>query len=87
MNEKTYFFIIIFVFLFQIVFSFFYSSQMVNQNNLLNQNLKKIKILEQENRILKIKSSNLYSINNIYSQLSSSSATPIKNIIDIREQN
>ncbi len=57
---------------------------MVNQNNQLNINLQKIKVLEEENNLLRIKSSQLYSIDNIYKN--SSTSAIIKNSIDISEQ-
>jgi len=42
----------ILAFIGQIVFSFLYSSEMVTQNQLLANNKKKIKILEEENNLL-----------------------------------
>jgi len=87
MNEKIYFFIIIFVFLIQISFSFFYSSEMVNYNGQLNESIQTLKKSQRENQKLKLEVSRLFSIDNLIKQISTSSAQPIKNSIDISGQN
>jgi Tfp pilus assembly protein PilO len=81
---KTFTVAILLILIIQIVFSFFYSSNIITQNNELNQNQKKYDDLKLEVEIVQQQMADLDSIKNI-SQESSASANLqfIKNTIDL----
>lgn len=78
MNRKFYIYILIVVFIFQIAFSFYYSSEIINQNNNYNVNLEKFQNINKENLKIKKELSINNSLKNIFSKISSQSAQPIK---------
>lgn len=72
-------------FLFQICFSFYYSSEIVNQNNYLNKNQSKLQTLKKENQEKEIKLSNLTSLNYLQKTINFTNLIPIKKEINLNQ--
>lgn len=81
MSNKYFFLFLFIIIISQILFSFYYSSEIINQNNLINQNQTILENLKIENQKLKNESSSLMSINNIYQIITNQN----KNYFDLKE--
>jgi hypothetical protein len=79
MLNKSFFLIIFSTIIFQIVFSFYYSSEIINQNNLINQNQATFKTLKLKNQDLEKKLAILSSLTTI------EATTNQKNYINLKE--
>lgn len=67
----------------QILFSFYYSSEIINQNNILSQNQAKYNQLTTNNQQLLTQWSSSVSIKNLKAQIASQSYTLIQNNLDL----
>jgi hypothetical protein len=77
--NKQFFFIIFFLILIQVIFSFYYSSEIINQNNFINQNQITLESAKIENQELKKQLASLSSLNQI------ASASGQKNYINLKK--
>ncbi|MEI8067848.1 MAG: hypothetical protein WCG91_02800 [Candidatus Shapirobacteria bacterium] len=68
MSNKIFIIILAVTIVLQISFSFYYSSEIINQNNLLNKNLSQLDILEKQQQVLEKKLAELTSISNPLNQ-------------------
>lgn len=66
MFNKSFFLLLFLLIISQVLFSFYYSSEIINQNNLINQNQNLLQSLKIENQELEKKSASLNSINQLY---------------------
>lgn len=66
MFNKTLLYLFLFFIIIQIGFSFYYSSEIVSQNQILNENITLAEKLKKENRYLEQKLSLHYSIDKIF---------------------
>jgi len=69
----------ILAFIGQIVFSFLYSSEMITQNQILTDNQKKVKVLEEENNLLENNYFNLISPQKLDEYVKANNYQSIKN--------
>lgn len=75
--------LLILVIIFHIFFSFYYSSEIINQNNLYSKNQIKIIQLKNEKQNLEIERDKLFSLNYINQKLPDFFLSPIKQNIDL----
>jgi hypothetical protein len=66
MSNKSFFLFLFLIIVSQILFSFYYSSEIINQNNLINQNQIILEDLKIKNQKLKNETASLTSINSLY---------------------
>lgn len=78
--------ILVAVFIIQIFFSFFYSSEIITQNNLLNTNQETLQKLKIKNQELEITLSQLTSLQNLNEQIKSKNYLPIIQEINLDHQ-
>lgn len=83
MSKNISFSILAVIILIQVIFSFFYSSEIINQNNLLNTNQEAFNVLKKENQNLEIKLSQLSSLQNLNEQLKDKNYSSIKQEINL----
>jgi hypothetical protein len=79
MLNKPFFLLIFSLIITQVIFSFYYSSEIINQNNLINQNQNALQILKIKNQELEKKLATLSSLTIIESTVNS------KNYINLKE--
>ena len=79
MLNKSFFLILFVLITSQIIFSFYYSSEIINQNNLINKNQTIFQSLKTENQELAKKFTSLTSINQLQSIINQ------KNYINLKE--
>ena len=85
MSDKKILYFLIFGLLIQVLFSFYYSGEIINQNNILNQNQIKYDSLNNSNQSLQKNLSILTSISNIKSKTASQSFVLIQQSLDINK--
>lgn len=83
-DKKILYFLVLTLFI-QIIFSFYYSGEIINQNNLLNNGQARYNFLKENNQSLQKKLATLTSISNIETQITSKSFVLIQNSIDINQ--
>lgn len=83
MSDKKILYFLVFSLLIQILFSFYYSGEIINQNNILNQNQNKYNSLKDQNQVLQTELAKNTSLYNLESQISSQSFVPIQKFLDI----
>lgn len=79
MLNKSFFLVIFSIIIFQIIFSFYYSSEIINQNNFINQNQTTLQTLKFKNQNLEKKLAILSSLSTI------EATTSQKNYINLKE--
>ncbi len=79
MLNKPFFLFIFLLIIIQVAFSFFYSSEIINQNNLINQNQTSLQTLKIKNQELEKKMAILSSLNTIEASASQ------KNYINLKK--
>jgi len=79
MLNKSFFLIFFLLIIIQVLFSFYYSSEIINQNNLINQNQITLQSLKIENQELAKNFTSLTSINQIQTLVNQ------KNYINLKE--
>lgn len=77
MSNKIFIIILVITIVLQISFSFYYSSEIINQNNSLNKNLSQLDILEKQQQSLEKKLADLTSILNLQNQIKTKNLIPI----------
>lgn len=70
----------------QILFSFYYSSEIINQNNYLNSNQTKLDLLQTNNQELENQLAKITSLNYLQSIIQSKNLIPIKQEINLNQQ-
>jgi len=80
MLNKPFFLFIFFLIIIQVTFSFYYSSEIINQNNLINQNQITLQSFKIKNQELEEKLATLSSLSKIEATASQ------KNYINLREK-
>lgn len=85
MSDKKFLYLLVFVLLIQILFSFYYSGEIINQNNVLNENQTKYTFLKNENQLLQKELAILTSINSLKNQTASYSFVLIQQSLDINK--
>lgn len=85
MSDKKILYFLVFGLLVQILFSFYYSGEIINQNNVLNENQAKYNLLKSENQIFQKELALSTSIRNIKSQTASQSFVLIQKYLDINQ--
>ena len=83
MSNKKILGFIIFALLTQILFSFYYSGEIINQNNILNKNQTKYNFLKESDQSLQKELALLTSINSIRSKTASQSFVLIQKYLDL----
>ena len=83
MSTKFFGFIVTSALLIQISFSFYYSSEIINQNNELNTSEIKLKELEKQQIELEKKLSEVTSLSNLENQILNKNLVPIKTEINL----
>jgi len=84
MLNKSFFIAIFFTIIFQIVFSFYYSSEIINQNNLINQNQTTFKTLKLKNQDLEKKLAILSSLTTVEAIVNQKNYINLKDILDLQ---
>ncbi len=80
MLNKPFFLFLFLLIISQVLFSFFYSSEIINQNNLINKNQTVLETLEIENQDLEEKFASASSLRQIQNSISQ------KNYINLKEK-
>ncbi len=80
MLNKPFFLILFLLVIIQVLFSFYYSSEIINQNNLINKNKTILETLEIENQDLEEKFASASSLRQIESSINQ------KNYINLKEK-
>lgn len=80
MLNKPFFLFLFLLIIIQVIFSFYYSSEIINQNNLINKNQIILKKLEIENQDLEEKFASASSLKQIQNSISQ------KNYINLKEK-
>jgi len=81
--KKIFIFLLVFSFFSRLLFSFYYNSQIIDQNTLLQQQTEKKQTLLPQNQFLEQKKAEITSLKYLYPQISSKNLTPIKNSLKI----
>lgn len=76
--------IIFLIVLVQILFSFYYSSEIITQNNNLNKNLNQLSTLKIQNEELENKFAQITSLNNLNQIIKAKNFVPIKQEISLQ---
>ena len=81
--KKIFILLLIFSFFSRLLFSFYYNSQIIDQNTLLQQQTEKKQALLPQNQSLEQKKAEITSLKYLYPQISSKNLIPIKNSLKI----
>ncbi|MFA6185144.1 MAG: hypothetical protein WCT51_02340 [Candidatus Shapirobacteria bacterium] len=84
MLNKPFFLLIFFLIIIQVVFSFYYSSEIINQNNLINQNQVTLQSFKIENQELEEKLAILSSLTKIEATASQKKYINLKETINLK---
>lgn len=84
MLNKPFFLIIFLLIASQILFSFYYSSEIINQNNLINQNQSNLQSLKIENQELKKQFTSLTSLNQIQTLINQQNYINLKENLNLQ---
>ena len=84
MLNKPLFLFIFSLIIFQVIFSFFYSSEIINQNNLINQNQINLRSVKIKNQELEKELSALSSLSRIEATASQKNYKNLKEIINLQ---
>lgn len=82
--SKIYISLIVAILVIQIIFSFFYSSSIITQNNQLNENQQKYDQIKLENELLEKQIADLSSINQLKNSSDSANLQFIQKNIDLK---
>ncbi|MGI5841428.1 MAG: hypothetical protein ACOX6N_04395 [Patescibacteria group bacterium] len=83
MPYRYYILIILFLFILQISFSIFYSSEIITQNNIYYENQVKLESLKENNQALTNELSRLTSMNYLENQIKNLGLSPINQKLDL----
>ncbi len=86
MSNRILLTILVLSLLIQISFSFYYSSEIINQNNLLDTTKTQLDILDKQKQELENQLARLTSIKYLQTQVSQKNFIPIKNQINLNEK-
>ena len=84
MLNKPFFLLIFFLIIIQVVFSFYYSSEIINQNNLINQNQITLQSSKIKNQELEVKLASLSSLSKIEASASSQNYINLKETLNLQ---
>jgi len=84
MFNKPFFLLIIFIIILQVTFSFYYSSEIINQNNLINQNQTVLEDIKNKNQDLEKKLAILSTLTTIEASASQKKYINLKEIINLK---
>ncbi|MDD3003202.1 MAG: hypothetical protein PHS06_05040 [Candidatus Shapirobacteria bacterium] len=84
MLNKPFFLLIFFLIIIQVIFSFYYSSEIINQNNLINQNQINLQSIKIKNQELEEELATLSSLSRIEATASQKNYKNLKETINIQ---
>lgn len=84
MLNKPFFLLIFFLIIIQVIFSFYYSSEIINQNNLINQNQINFQSIKIKNQELEEKLATLSSLSRIEATASQKNYKNLKETINLQ---
>jgi len=84
MLNKSFFLILFVLVISQILFSFYYSSEIINQNNFINQNQEMLQSLKIQNQELEKELTNLVSLKQIEASASQRQYINFKKILNLQ---
>jgi len=85
MSNKIFVTILVITIVLQISFSFYYSSEIINQNNSFKENTSKLEILEKQQQALEKKIADLTSLSNMENQIKSKNFVPIDQNLNLKK--
>ena len=85
MSNKIFVTILVITIVLQISFSFYYSSEIINQNNSFKENTSKLEILEKQQQALEEEIANLTSLSNLENQIKSKNFVPINQNLNLKK--